>query len=42
MDILSYILGLLKGKSNAGVVIMDGDYTFTDDGEGNITITKEA
>lgn len=38
LDIVSFILGLKKGKSN---VELDTDaYTFTDDGEGNITITE--
>lgn len=37
-DILSYIMGLIKGKSN---VVITGAVTCTDDGNGNITITEE-
>lgn len=36
MDIISYILGMVAG---GGVVTIEGtDYTFTDDGEGNVTM----
>ena len=38
-DIISFILG--KKLSTGNIVVMDGEsYTFTDDGEGNITITE--
>ena len=43
MDILSYIIGLLKGrKQGKGEVTLDGDsYTFSDpQHDGNITITE--
>lgn len=37
-DAVSYVMGAEKGK---GTVVLEGDnYTFTDDGEGNITITE--
>lgn len=39
-DIISYILGLKNGKKS---VEIDGtNLTFTDDGEGNITITEDS
>lgn len=39
IDVISYALGKKNGKS---AVELDGsDYTFTDDGEGNITITED-
>lgn len=45
MDIISYILGLVKGKKDgAGTVVVEpGDeYKFTDpNGDGNIVVTKE-
>lgn len=42
IDIVSYILGLIKGKSmGASHVIIEGGITCTDDGNGNITITEE-
>lgn len=38
LDMLSYILGFLKGKR---CVELSGDsYTYADDGNGNITITE--
>ncbi|MBP5461879.1 MAG: hypothetical protein J6Y20_07130 [Lachnospiraceae bacterium] len=46
LDMPSYIMGqdagYAKGKAaGKGVVELEGtDYTFTDDGEGNITITE--
>lgn len=43
MDILSYIIGLLKGrKQGKGEVVLDGDdYTFSDpQADGNIVITE--
>ena len=44
IDIISYILGMLKGKkSAAGNVVIEegGDYTFSDTGnDGNIVITE--
>ena len=40
LDLVSYILGIRKGKGQ--IVINGGDgLTFTDDGEGNITITED-
>ena len=44
MDIISYIIGLLKGrKEGSSNVVLEGDsYTFTDSqSDGNIVITKE-
>lgn len=42
IDIVSYILGLIKGKAEgAGNVIIEGGITCTDDGNGNITITED-
>lgn len=38
-DIISYILGLEKGRGEGNVVI-EGSVTCTDDGNGNITITE--
>lgn len=43
MDFISYIIGLLAGrKQGKGVVVIEegGSYTFTDDGEGNITMEE--
>ena len=44
LDPMSYIIGTVKGKKDAvGVVELDSDdYTFTDDGSGNITIAENA
>ena len=42
-DVISYILGLVKGKEEGtGNVVLEGDdYTFTDaQSDGNIVITK--
>lgn len=40
MDFFAFLLGRASGKAN---VILDGtEYTFADDGEGNITITEAA
>lgn len=37
MDMMSYVLGYNSGEKN--VALTDGtDYTFADDGEGNVTI----
>lgn len=36
-DIISYIMGKIKGSKN---VVIDGDITVKDDGEGNITIEE--
>ena len=42
MDTVSYILGLKKGKGEGGgQVIIEGDITCVDDGNGNITITED-
>ena len=40
IDMLSFLLGKKRGKSD--VIFDSTDYTFTDDGEGNITITAAA
>lgn len=42
MDILSYIIGLLKGRASAesAEVEISGDISAADDGQGNITITE--
>ena len=40
IDLISYLLGKKRGKSD--VILETADYTFTDDGEGNITITANA
>ena len=37
-DILSYILGKKSGENN--VTVISDDYTFNDDGEGNITVEE--
>lgn len=36
-DIISYIMGKIKGSKN---VVIDGDITVEDDGNGNITIEE--
>lgn len=37
-DILSFIIGKMKGETH---VVLDSDsYTYTDDGEGNITVEE--
>ena len=37
-DILSFIIGKMKGETD---VVLDSDfYTYTDDGEGNITVEE--
>lgn len=43
IDIVSYILGLIKGKSiGASHVIIEGNITCTDpDNDGNVIITTE-
>ena len=44
MDILWYLIGLLKGKKQGeGHIVIEGEgYTFTDpNNDGNIVITKE-
>lgn len=44
MDMISFIIGLLKGKKEGtgNIVLEGGDYAYTDsDGDGNIVITKE-
>ena len=38
-DIVSYILGKKSGEKT--VILDSDDYTFSDDGEGNITVTEE-
>lgn len=41
-DIISYLMGLIKGKSEgAKEVVITGAVNCTDDGDGNITITEE-
>ena len=40
IDIVSYIIGLIKGR-NDGEVIITGNFVATDDGNGNIVITEE-
>ena len=43
-DVVSYILGLTKGKEDGKqTVVLEGDaYTFTDaNSDGNIVVTKE-
>ena len=40
LDLFSYILGIRKGKGQVVISSVDG-LTFTDDGEGNITITED-
>lgn len=37
-DILSYIIGKKSGENN--VAVISDDYTFHDDGEGNITVEE--
>ena len=38
-DILSFIIGKMNGETH---VVLDSDsYTYTDDGEGNITVEEE-
>ena len=36
-DIVSYILGKKSGEKT---VVISSDYTYTDDGEGNITVEE--
>lgn len=38
-DIISFIIGKKTSGGNV-VIIDDNNYTFTDDGNGNITITE--
>ena len=38
-DILSFLLGKKQGEKT--INLDSDDYTFTDDGEGNITVTEE-
>ena len=38
-DIVSYVLGKKSGEKT--VILDSDDYTFSDDGEGNITVTDE-
>lgn len=41
IDIVSYILGLIKGRiEGASNIVIEGTFTATDDGNGNITITE--
>lgn len=41
-DVLKYIILFFQlGKKYADSVAGGGSYTYTDDGDGNITITKE-
>lgn len=41
IDIVSYILGHIKGKSDGqSDVVITGAITCTDDGNGNVTITE--
>ena len=42
-DFVSYVMGHKKGKNDgkSDVVIESDNLTFTDDGEGNITITED-
>lgn len=42
-DIISYLIGLLKGASSASNVILEGgDYEFSDPNhDGNIVVTKK-
>ena len=37
-DIVSYILG--KKQGNTTVIVQSDRYVYTDDGEGNITVTE--
>lgn len=39
VDIVSYILGKKSGEKT--VILDSDDYTFSDDGEGNVTVTEE-
>ena len=39
LNMISYIMGLIHGKRH--VILEGSDYTFTDDGDGNISITEE-
>lgn len=44
MDMISFIIGLLKGKKEGtgNIVLEGGDYKFSDpNNDGNIVITKE-
>ena len=38
-DIVSYILGKKSGEKT--VILDSDDYTFSDDGDGNVTVTEE-
>lgn len=38
MDMISYVMGLEDGKKN---VVLSGDITCTDDGEGNVEVTTD-
>ena len=38
-DIVSYILGKKSGEKT--VILDSDDYTFSDDGEGNVTVAEE-
>lgn len=38
-DIVSYILGKKSGEKT--VILDSEDYTFSDDGDGNVTVTEE-
>lgn len=42
IDLISYILGQIKGKNDAkNSVIIESGITCVDDGNGNITITED-
>ena len=44
-DVVSYIIGLVKGKEEGtgSIVLEDGDYVFTDsNSDGNVVMTKGA
>ncbi len=40
MDILSYIMGLLKGRKESRNVTLDGDFYAIHDGHGNVELVN--